>query len=335
MNWLLVGTGQVVYDFGTQLSQISGQKIGGIVSRKQEKADQLAAQIGVSSCHQESLERALETGSFNVAYIASPSSLHTEHARACLENGCSVLVEKPFATDPREAEETFAFATERNLFCMEGMWLHFSPLVEELERHLSSAPADSSILANLSCGYRTQDDRLSDPSRGAVWDFSVYALHLLLRTLGAAKEGGVSISATKPAAHFSAHLEFQRGHAVLQASVEQELANTAHFFFLNKQLSLTAPFIAPPALTSSGPEFPGSAIKDRIAKLKNAINPGSPAATRTCLTVDPQLAFRRQAEHVIDQIEKNESSSLIVPPSLTIAAIKLARTLSCGSAAQS
>ena len=66
--------------------------------------------------------RAVLERDIDIAVIASPHNLHYEQARAFLEKGCHVLVEKPMCLDPNEAwqlAET-ARATDRELLVAYG-----------------------------------------------------------------------------------------------------------------------------------------------------------------------------------------------------------------------
>ena len=47
--------------------------------------------------------------------VSSPHTFHYEHAKAALEAGCNVLVEKPFTTDSMEAKELVELAAKKNL----------------------------------------------------------------------------------------------------------------------------------------------------------------------------------------------------------------------------
>lgn len=51
----------------------------------------------------------------DAAIIASPSHLHYEHARACLEAGLPVAVEKPLCLDPEQARELVALAERQGV----------------------------------------------------------------------------------------------------------------------------------------------------------------------------------------------------------------------------
>jgi predicted dehydrogenase len=54
-------------------------------------------------------------GNIQAAVIAVPTNLHHEVARACLEKGVHVLVEKPLAATLAEADELVALARQKSL----------------------------------------------------------------------------------------------------------------------------------------------------------------------------------------------------------------------------
>jgi predicted dehydrogenase len=65
----------------------------------------------------------------DICIVASPTALHYEHAKAALESGASVLVEKPMTVDPDDAWELVAAAerAERHLLLSFG-W-NYRPLL--------------------------------------------------------------------------------------------------------------------------------------------------------------------------------------------------------------
>jgi predicted dehydrogenase len=105
--------------------------------------------VGVSRKGAEPLARIKEQFGFQVAsedyrdvldagvdicLVASPTALHHEHARAAMEAGAHVLVEKPFTIDPADAWDLVATAErlERHLVVSFG-W-NYRPMVREMKR---------------------------------------------------------------------------------------------------------------------------------------------------------------------------------------------------------
>src|SRR6185312_13102682 len=66
--------------------------------------------------------------------VASPHTLHFEHARAALEKGLHVLVEKPMTTNSGEAWELVRLAQERGVHLMVPYGWHYKPYIQEAKR---------------------------------------------------------------------------------------------------------------------------------------------------------------------------------------------------------
>lgn len=66
--------------------------------------------------------------------VASPHTLHYEHARAALERGLHVLVEKPMTTNAAHAWDLVHLARTRDLVLMVPYGWHYKPFVQEARR---------------------------------------------------------------------------------------------------------------------------------------------------------------------------------------------------------
>ena len=66
--------------------------------------------------------------------ISSPHVLHFEHAKAALEKGCHVLVEKPMTTDAADARALVALAREKRREIVIPYGWNFSPWVADARR---------------------------------------------------------------------------------------------------------------------------------------------------------------------------------------------------------
>ena len=70
----------------------------------------------------------------DVVLVASPSSLHCEHALAAMESGAHVLVEKPVATDPQQAWDLVAAAQRLGRHVAVAFGWNFMPMLREAKR---------------------------------------------------------------------------------------------------------------------------------------------------------------------------------------------------------
>lgn len=64
------------------------------------------------------LDQILGDEEVNLVVIGAPDRFHVSYAKAALNAGKHVLVEKPFAPTAQEAREVFALAKEKGLICM-------------------------------------------------------------------------------------------------------------------------------------------------------------------------------------------------------------------------
>jgi predicted dehydrogenase len=70
----------------------------------------------------------------DVCLIASPTGLHHEHAKAAMEAGAHVLVEKPFTIDPADAWDLVATAERLDRHLVVAFGWNYKPMVRALER---------------------------------------------------------------------------------------------------------------------------------------------------------------------------------------------------------
>lgn len=64
--------------------------------------------------------------------IASPSGLHFEHAKAAMEAGAHVLVEKPFTVDPAQAWELVEVAERTGRHLVVSFGWNYKPMIREI-----------------------------------------------------------------------------------------------------------------------------------------------------------------------------------------------------------
>jgi predicted dehydrogenase len=122
-------------------------------------------------------------GKVDAVYIATPAGLHADHARACLEAGLPVLVEKPFAASAAEAMGILELAERRGLFVMEGMWTRFLPAARAMAEAVAAGEIGQlRLLSGCFCLGSVVDPRQAkfQPAMGggALRYYGVYPLAL-------------------------------------------------------------------------------------------------------------------------------------------------------------
>jgi predicted dehydrogenase len=74
----------------------------------------------------------------DLCVVSSPSSLHHEHAKAALEAGAHVLVEKPVTTDPQQAWDLVETARRVDRHVVVSFGWNYFPMVREAKRLMTS-----------------------------------------------------------------------------------------------------------------------------------------------------------------------------------------------------
>ena len=86
----------------------------------------------------EDYRRLLEDVELDGVVVASPHTLHYQHARVALERGLHVMCEKPMCTRVKEAQELVRIARERGLHLLVPYGWHYKEFVQEAKRRLES-----------------------------------------------------------------------------------------------------------------------------------------------------------------------------------------------------
>lgn len=121
--------------------------------------------------------------------IVTPHALHYEQAKAALQRGLHVLVEKPMVTAIGHAVDLVETASERDLVLQVGYQRHFHPAFREIRRILQSGRIGEVHAVNCHLGQDWIDlhrgDWRSDPSLsggGQLYDTGSHLLDALLWT---------------------------------------------------------------------------------------------------------------------------------------------------------
>ena len=142
----LVGAGFIARWMMEAIAVVPGAQAVAVASAHPERAEAFAAAHSIARSYA-GLPQMLEGGrragaGIDLIHIGSPNALHAEQAIAALDAGYHVLVEKPFALHPRQAEEMIAAARRNDRFLMEGWLTAFEPGARAVRRALPDLLAD-------------------------------------------------------------------------------------------------------------------------------------------------------------------------------------------------
>jgi predicted dehydrogenase len=186
MNVGILGTGWIAERMAQTLNEMPDAKASAVGSRTQKKANEFAKRFGIKKAYG-SYEELAGDESLDLIYIASPHSHHYEHAKLCMEKGRSVLVEKAFTVNARQARELIETARTKKLLLAEAIWTRYMPSRFALEKILASGVIGEPIELTANLGYdNIKMERMYAPelAGGALLDLGVYPINFALMAFG-------------------------------------------------------------------------------------------------------------------------------------------------------
>ncbi|AZK47584.1 Gfo/Idh/MocA family protein [Paenibacillus lentus] len=203
MNIATIGTGFIVDTFLAAAKQIKDIHCVAMYSRNKETAQPLAEKYGIPVIYTE-LDALMADPKIDFVYIASPNSLHCEHATLALEHGKHVICEKPFTSTVAELDRLIALAKHKNLMLFEAITTLHLPNYQLAKEQLAQLGAIKFIQCNYS-QYSSRYNQLlngetpnvfsTEFSGGALTDINIYNLHFVMNMFGAPQS--VSYTANK------------------------------------------------------------------------------------------------------------------------------------------
>lgn len=182
----IIGAGVMSERMAETVVKMKDVELYAVASRTEEKAKSFAEKYGAEKYYG-TYEALMEDEAVQLIYIATPNHLHYEQARACIQHGKPVLLEKPFTLNEQQAQALIDLAEMHQVFLCEAMWVRFMPLMATLKKELEAGKIGevTSLTANIGYDLREVErvNRL-DMGGGALLDIGVYPITFALQILG-------------------------------------------------------------------------------------------------------------------------------------------------------
>ncbi len=184
IKWGIIGTGGISATFAKTLKQMEYTELTAAASRNENKAREFADKFGIKKAYG-SYEELVKDPEIDVIYIGTPHTEHRPNAELCIINGKSVLCEKPFTLNSKEAKYLMELAKEHNVFLMEAMWTKFLPVTKKVKEWLAQERIGTVKKLQASFGFTVpynESNRLYnfDLAGGALLDAGVYPITYVL-----------------------------------------------------------------------------------------------------------------------------------------------------------
>jgi predicted dehydrogenase len=174
--------------FVSDFEHVADAKVVAVGSRRQGSADEFAEKHAIPAAHG-SYRELVDDPDVDVIYVATPHPQHLGLARAAIEAGKGVLVEKAFTATYDGARELVELARLKQVFCMEAMWTRFQPAVVSARELIAAGEIGDVIMVQADLGaFRPYNpaDRLFalELGGGVVLDLGVYVISIAQHFLG-------------------------------------------------------------------------------------------------------------------------------------------------------
>lgn len=124
MNIAIVGTGNIATGgHMPAIAAAAGAKLAAVLSRNEARGKTFVQEHAPDAMIYTKLEDLTANPAVELVIITSPDFLHYEQARACLEAGKHVLLEKPMTLEAKQAEELVELAKAKGLVLAIGFHL--------------------------------------------------------------------------------------------------------------------------------------------------------------------------------------------------------------------
>lgn len=182
----IIGAGWIAGKMAMTLNQMEGVEAYAIASRSLDKAQAFANEWGIKKAYG-SYEELVDDKEVDMVYIATPHSHHCQHALMCIEKGKTVLCEKAFTMNAKQAAEVLAKSKEKNVFVAEAIWTRYMPISLQLIDLVKNGAIGNPTMITANLGYpMVGKERLMKPelAGGALLDVGIYPLNFAAMIFG-------------------------------------------------------------------------------------------------------------------------------------------------------
>lgn len=252
-----MSTGHIAHRFAGALQHVPGAEIHAVASRNISKAEKFAEQHGIPNAYGSYSAMAGES-EVDVVYIASPHAFHLDNSLLFMRAGISVLCEKAFAINAREAEEMIRVAREENVFLMEAMLTRHVPLVKKIQNWIKEGLIGEVRMVKASRCVRGQFDPEQrhlnpDLGGGSLLDVGVYVISFASMIFQKAPEhvaGFAHIGDFGSDEQGAAILKYDEGEiADLSFALRTKAVNDAYIFGTEGYIKIDEVFAVPTSAT--------------------------------------------------------------------------------------
>ena len=183
LRWGIISTGRMAGWFCNDFHQVTNGALAAVCSRSDAAANTFADRYSIAERFSE-LDALLDSGTIDVAYIATPQTTHKDILLKCFDRSIPVLCEKPFVTSVADAEEVISAAQRSGTYFMEAMWTWHLPAIKAAKAWVDDGRIGKLVHVKADFGYPVAyapDQREYDArdAGGALREMGVYPVAMM------------------------------------------------------------------------------------------------------------------------------------------------------------
>lgn len=194
MNIGIAGSGMIVPDFLKAAAKVSEIEVKAICGREKsrEKLERISSEYNIEKIYYD-YDEMINRDEIETIYVAMPNNMHYEYAKAALNGGKNVILEKPFASNLGQAEELVKIAQEKRVYLFEAITNQYFPNYYKV-KELVCELGDIKIVELNYSQYSSRYDSFKmgevlpvfNPkmSGGALMDLNVYNIYFITGLFG-------------------------------------------------------------------------------------------------------------------------------------------------------
>lgn len=139
LEWGIVSVGNISHDFVCALLSLNvdDHHVIAVAARDLDRTEKFAKRFKIPKFYGNYSELA-QHPDIEVVHIGTLHIQHLNISMLMLEHGKHVLCEKPLCMNEKQVRQLTAYAKEKKLFLMEGIWSRCFPSYQYIREHIES-----------------------------------------------------------------------------------------------------------------------------------------------------------------------------------------------------
>lgn len=187
-GWAFIGCGGIAHITANELIKTPGQKIVSAWNRTYEKAVDFSEKYGCTAFA--TAEEAINAPGVDGVYIAVTADQHEHFMRLCISHHKSVLCEKPFTVNAKQATNVLTYAAQEGVYVSEAMWTWHNATAKQVKQWIREQRLGK--IQRVQCDYSYPMNLFSKKERhfsphmigGALLDIGVYGIRYCYELFG-------------------------------------------------------------------------------------------------------------------------------------------------------